>query len=49
MSTGQAPSLMLDLATSRIRDRQRFARERAQTGAVRRARTARAKALKSAA
>lgn len=40
MSTGQAPSLMLDLASSQIRERQRSARERAQFGAARRIRTA---------
>lgn len=38
MSTGQAPSLMLDLANSQIRDRQRHARERADRDTVRRAR-----------
>lgn len=38
MSTGQAPSLMLDLAASQIRDRQRHARERAQLGVARRRR-----------
>ncbi len=47
MTTGQAPSLMLDLATSRIRDRHRFARERAQTGVARRARSARARVAKT--
>lgn len=36
MSTGQAPSLMLDLANSQIRDRQRDARERADRDTVRR-------------
>jgi hypothetical protein len=38
MSTGQAPSLMLDLANSQIRDRQRHARERADRDTVRRTR-----------
>ena len=38
MSTGQAPSLMLDLATSQIRERQRGSRERAQLGVARRSR-----------
>ncbi len=47
MITGQAHSLMLDLANSQIRDRQRFARERAQVGVVRRARSARALAAKT--
>lgn len=41
MTTGQAPSLMLDLAASRLRDQQRSARDRAQLGAVRRTRAAR--------
>ena len=36
MSTGQAPSLMLDLAATQIRDRQRHARERADRATVRR-------------
>lgn len=40
MSNGQAPSLMLDLAATQIRERNRFARERAQLGAVRRFRSA---------
>ncbi len=47
MITGQASSLMLDLAASQIRERQRFARERAQLGVVRRARSARALAAKT--
>lgn len=34
MNTGQAPSLMIDLASSHIRDRRRSARERAQEGAA---------------
>ena len=38
MSTGQAPSLMLDLANTQIRDRQRTARERANRSTARRAR-----------
>ncbi len=41
MSNGLAPSLMLDLATTEIRDRQRTLRERTQTGVARRARQVR--------
>lgn len=41
MNTGQAPSLMLDLASTQIREHQRFARERAQTQVARRVRSAR--------
>lgn len=36
MSTGQSPSLMFDVASSTIRERQRFARERAQTDTAQR-------------
>ena len=38
MYTGQAPSLMIDLAATQIRDRQRHARERADRATVRRLR-----------
>ena len=41
MNTGQAPSLMLDLASTHIREHQRFARERAQSRLARRNRSAR--------
>ncbi|QNN51479.1 hypothetical protein [Nocardioides mesophilus] len=41
MSTGSAPLLMLDLAASQMRDRQRSARDRAQTSLAQRARAAR--------
>jgi len=43
MSTGTAPSLLLDLATSTIADRQRTARARDQRVVVRRTRTPRAR------
>lgn len=42
MSTGLAPSLMLDLASSTIADRQRSARDRDQCATVRRTRISRA-------
>ncbi len=41
MSTGLAPSLMLDLASSTITDRQRSARDRVQRAAARRGRLVR--------
>jgi hypothetical protein len=41
MSTGQAPSLMLDLAATQAQEWQRGARDRSQRGIARRARTAR--------
>jgi hypothetical protein len=47
MFTGQAPSLMLDLANSQIRDRQRHARERADRDTVRRSRLRTALATRS--
>ncbi len=41
MSTGQAPSLMLDLAATQAQERLRGARERDQQGIARRGRAAR--------
>jgi hypothetical protein len=38
MSSGQAPSLMIDLAASTIADRQRSARDRNQRAVARRTR-----------
>jgi hypothetical protein len=41
MSTGQAPSLMIDLAASTIAERQRTARDRDQRAVARRTRNSR--------
>lgn len=41
MSTGLAPSLLLDLAASHIAEQHRNARARSQTATIRRPRTAR--------
>ena len=43
MSTGTAPSLLLDLASSTMADRQRIARDRGQRALARRSRTRRAR------
>jgi hypothetical protein len=47
MSTGQAPSLMLDLANAQIRDHQRHSRERADRATVRRFRLHRGPATRA--
>jgi len=43
MSTGTAPSLLLDLASSTMADRQRTARDRGQRVLARRSRTRRSR------
>jgi hypothetical protein len=43
MSTGTAPSLLLDLVSSTIADRQRTARDRGQRALARRSRSRRAR------